>query len=132
VHAHQQPPKQPLYRNTHLHRPHSYQRPKLYPKSGLESEELLKSRGTRSTPKGTFIGHNLQNSMNTRSLPFEHTIILMLPDFPGSQQKARTFVNTSVVFWYLCLSYDRYSGVYEGFSNITFLVHDFNVVHKNQ
>jgi hypothetical protein len=38
----------------------------------LESEELLKSRGTHSTPKGTFIGHNLQNSMNTRSLPFEH------------------------------------------------------------
>ena len=92
------PPKQPLYRNTHLHRPHSYQRPKLYPKRRLASEELLKSRGTRSTPKGTFIGHNLQNSMNTRLLPFEHTIIPMLPDFPGSQQKARTFVITLVVF----------------------------------
>jgi hypothetical protein len=83
--AHHQPPKQPLYRNTHLHRPHSYERLKLNPKSGLASEELLKSRGTRSTPKGTFIGHNLQNSMNTRPLPFEYTIIPMLPDFQGSQ-----------------------------------------------
>jgi hypothetical protein len=25
-----------------------------------------------------------------------------------------------------------HAGVYEGFSNITFLVHDINVVHKNQ
>jgi hypothetical protein len=63
----------------------------------------------------------MQNSMNTRSLPFEHTIILMLPDFPGSQQKARTFVITLVVFlvpvfilwqifipymfWTLCISF---------------------------
>jgi hypothetical protein len=37
-----------------------------------------------------------------------NTIILMLPDFPGSQQKARTFVITLVVFWYLCLSYDMF------------------------
>jgi hypothetical protein len=36
-------------------------------------------------PKGTFIGHNLQNNMNTRLLPFEHTIIMMLLDFPVSQ-----------------------------------------------